>query len=186
MESSTEVDTSVKPRDANQPGSRRPSVALLSRRMSQMSTGGRRSIFGARNSIWSAIRGGGFHKPVKYENTYRTVPKEGELINQQKLSDLVHDTLESTLKSERYDPKRVPTMAMNLANLLRKRVREIITPSRYKIIAQVNIGSCKNATVTLASRAVWDTEDSGDTYAEASYFNSSIYAVALVYCVYFE
>ncbi|KAA3674973.1 uncharacterized protein DEA37_0015218 [Paragonimus westermani] len=53
------------------------------------------------------------------------------------LNDLVRDTLESTLKSERYDPKRVPTMALNLANLLRKRVREITTPSRYKIIAQV-------------------------------------------------
>ncbi|TPP64966.1 hypothetical protein FGIG_09854 [Fasciola gigantica] len=98
---------------------------------------------------------------------------------------MVDDVLKHSLQSEIYDPRKAESLTLNLANVLRKRAREICTPSRYKIIAQVNIGSCKNTTVSLSSRALWHA-DSNDTFVESTFSNSSIYAVALVYCVYFE
>ncbi|THD25898.1 Tctex1 domain-containing protein 1 [Fasciola hepatica] len=182
MEAIVEID---KVRDAPvQPGSRRPSTLTHSRRQSQASVGYRRSIAGPRGSLWGAFRSG-FQKNVKYENTYRMQPKENECIKQKKLNDMVDDVLKHSLQSETYDPRKAESLTLNLANVLRKRAREICTPSRYKIIAQVNIGSCKNTTVSLSSRALWHA-DSNDTFVESTFSNSSIYAVALVYCVYFE
>ncbi|VDP71547.1 unnamed protein product [Echinostoma caproni] len=98
---------------------------------------------------------------------------------------MVDDVLKHSLQSETYDSRQSQSLALNLANVLRKRAREICTPSRYKIITQVHIGSRKNNSVSLSSRALCHP-DSGDTFVEATYSNASIYAVALVYCVYFE
>ncbi|KAA0201063.1 Tctex1 domain-containing protein 1 [Fasciolopsis buskii] len=182
MEAIVEVD---KGRDAPVlPGSRRQSVLTHSRRQSQASVSHRRSVVGPRGSLWGTFRSG-FQKSYKYENTYRMQPKESERIKQKKLEDMVDEVLKHLLESEAYDPRKSQSLSLNLANVLRKRARELCTPSRYKIITQVYIGSCKNATVSLSSRALWHPE-SNDTFVESTFSNSSIYAVALVFCVYFE
>ncbi|XP_018645782.1 dynein light chain 3' fragment [Schistosoma mansoni] len=74
---------------------------------------------------------------------------------------------------------------MNLANMLRKNVRELNTPSRYKFVVQVHIGSPEHNSIFIGSQSIWNIE-MGDTYASAIFSNSKIFAVGIIHAVYFE
>ncbi|CAL8076059.1 unnamed protein product [Calicophoron daubneyi] len=184
MDTGKSNEQSFRPRDPSQPNSRRTSLAMSSRRVSYFNAGQRSSLLGQRGSMWGIFRGG-LPKNVKYENTYRTEPKEKERINQKKLETLIQDILNKALDSEKYEYQKVQSLTTNLANSIRKSVRELLAPSRYKVVVNINIGSMKDTSLTLSSRALWHVE-SGDTFAQACFSNASLFAVALVFCTYYE
>ncbi|KAK4475613.1 hypothetical protein MN116_000887 [Schistosoma mekongi] len=170
--------------DIIQNDSRRPSILNQSRRQSRYSFTLRKSIFSRHGSFLGLSRGG-MNKNIKYENTYRITPKSNEKIKQKQLQDLIQTTLDHTLKDVTYEPRQAHVLSMNLANMLRKSVRELNTPSRYKFIVQVHIGSPKQSSIFISSQAVWNIE-MGDTYASAIFSNSKVFAVGIIHAVYFE
>ncbi|TNN08063.1 Tctex1 domain-containing protein [Schistosoma japonicum] len=170
--------------DTTQNDSRRTSILNQSRRQSRYSFTIRKSIFGRHGSFIGLSRGG-MNKNIKYENTYRITPKPNEKIKQKQLQNLIQTTLDNTLKDVTYEPKQAYVLSMNLANMLRKSVRELNTPSRYKFIVQVHIGSPQNSSIFISSQAVWNIE-MGDTYASAIFSNSKVFAVGIIHAVYFE
>ncbi|CAH8617913.1 unnamed protein product [Heterobilharzia americana] len=170
--------------DTTQSDSRRTSFFMHSRRQSRFSFASRKSIFGGGGSFMGMLRGGG-NKTVKYENTYQLKPKPTEKVKQKQLENLIQTTLNNTLKDVVYDQQQARILSMNLANMLRKSVREMNNPSRYKFIVQVHIGSPEQSSIFISSQAVWNIE-MGDTYASATFSNSKLFAVGIIYAVYFE
>ena len=55
---------------------------------------------------------------------------------------------------------------------------------RYRIVCTVMIGQLTGQSVRYVSRCMWDTAT--DSSASASYQNSSLFATATVFAVYFE
>jgi hypothetical protein len=55
---------------------------------------------------------------------------------------------------------------------------------RYKLISIVTIGEKKDQGVRVGSRCVWDKDR--DNFASAMFENTHIYAVGMVYAVYYE
>lgn len=55
---------------------------------------------------------------------------------------------------------------------------------RYKLIVIVHIGQRKSQSILIGSRCLWDPKS--DTFSSSVFRNSSLFALASVYAVYFE
>ncbi|VDL92726.1 unnamed protein product [Schistocephalus solidus] len=164
--------------------SRRVSLATRSHELTQHRKSTKSTLQRTSFSLWRFQRLGR-HQPVRFENTYRTGPNPDEKFNVTEAKHNLQQLLASTLADVTYSPERAAQLATNLANLVRKQARGLEQSPRYKVVALVHIGALADASVYLCSRAIWSV-DCGDSYAEASYSNNSLYAVATLYAVYFE
>ena len=118
---------------------------------------------------------------VLYENTYQLGPKRKFKASEAKA--VIESVLESTLKTEKYDPKTSAYNSTLLAQLIKDQVKEL-NYERYKILVIASIGQLNDQGLQVVSRCVWDTNF--DTSASASYKNKSLFAVATVFAVYLE
>lgn len=119
---------------------------------------------------------------LKYENTYRLEPKRKFEAN--KVKAIIDDVFESHLKHEEtYNHKAVGQLVKTLAEIIKGRVKDL-NYERYKIVCSVTIGQLKEQGLRIGSRCCWDAKS--DTYAESSFKNKSLYAVATVWGVYYE
>ncbi|KFZ65603.1 Tctex1 domain-containing protein 1, partial [Antrostomus carolinensis] len=82
-----------------------------------------------------------------------------------------------------YSPQGSALLAQSLAELLRSRAKEVVAP-RYKLVCHVLLGQQSQQSLLVASRALWDPES--DSFASATFANTSLFAVATVHGVYFE
>lgn len=98
-------------------------------------------------------------------------------------------------------PKRIPCLLrMNRANgimplalqfrwktpiswVIKTQVKDLMIP-RYKLIVIVHIGQLKSQSILIGSRCLWDPKS--DTFSSYVFRNSSLFALASVYAVYFE
>ncbi|XP_033121124.1 tctex1 domain-containing protein 1-like [Anneissia japonica] len=124
-----------------------------------------------------AIRG----PQIKYEHTYKMEPDRVFVSHQAKC--ILDGILKQRLESETYDPEKCNNLCRELSDKIKNRVKDLGYP-RYKLVVVVSIGSVAGATLCTASQCIWN--DKFDTFAEHSYKNGSIYAVATVYGVYQE
>ncbi|XP_076829018.1 dynein light chain Tctex-type 5 isoform X3 [Brachyhypopomus gauderio] len=67
--------------------------------------------------------------------------------------------------------------------VVKARVKDLMIP-RYKIIVVISIGQLADHSMQMSSRCLWDAAN--DTCASHTFKNSSLFAVANVYGVYFE
>ncbi|KAL7058113.1 hypothetical protein AAHC03_016570 [Spirometra sp. Aus1] len=166
------------------PQSRRVSLATrvhdqIQHRKSTKSTLPRSSF-----SLWRFQRLGR-HQPLRLENTYRTGPNPDEKFDVAEAKRSLHQLLATTLADVTYSPETATQLATTLSILVRKQARSQQQSLRYKFVAVVHIGALADASACFCSRAIWSA-DCGDNYAEASYSNNSLYAVATLYAVYYE
>ncbi|XP_010083438.1 PREDICTED: tctex1 domain-containing protein 4-like [Pterocles gutturalis] len=120
---------------------------------------------------------------TRLENTYRMGPDEGRKFNAGRVQRVLEGTLASTLGAAVYSPQGSTLLAQSLAELLRSHAKEVVPP-RYKLVCQVVLGQQNQQSLLVASRALWDPES--DSFASATFSNSSLFAVATVHGVYFE
>ncbi|NXU79480.1 TC1D4 protein, partial [Oreotrochilus melanogaster] len=179
------------------------SPPLLSRRSSILSThpaplASRHSLLGAapggrRSSIgpWMlhsrvSFSGLPLFQPIlktRLENTYRMGPDEGCKFNAEQVQRVLERVLAGTLGTSVYSPQGSALLAQSLGELLRSRAKEVVPP-RYKLVCQVLLGQRAQQSLLVASRALWDPES--DSFASATFSNTSLFAVATVHGVYFE
>ena len=118
----------------------------------------------------------------KYENTYRLEPSRK--FEASKVKAIIDDVFENYLKKEEtYDHKAERQLVKSLAEIIKGRVKEL-NYERYKIVCTVTIGQLKEQGLRIGSRCCWDAK--WDTYAESSFKNKSLFAVATVWGVYYE
>ncbi|KAH6572443.1 hypothetical protein BASA50_000181 [Batrachochytrium salamandrivorans] len=118
---------------------------------------------------------------VVFENTYMLKPDKRFQTNGVRL--IIEEILAKHLTKVKYDSEEAPELVKAISNDIMRAVKKL-EMDRYKIVVDVNIGEFKGQGIKVASRAVWDTTT--DSYTSASFRNSTIFAVAIVFGCYFE
>ncbi|NXI39854.1 TC1D4 protein, partial [Galbula dea] len=114
------------------------------------------------------------------ENSYRMQPDEGCKFNAGWVQQMLEGALASVLGTMVYNPQGSAQLAQSLAELLQSQAKKVVPP-RYKLVCQVLLGQ---QGLLVASRALWDPKT--DSFASATFSNTSFFAVATVHGVYFE
>uniref|UniRef100_A0A8C8B2T6 Tctex1 domain containing 1 n=1 Tax=Otus sunia TaxID=257818 RepID=A0A8C8B2T6_9STRI len=70
-----------------------------------------------------------------------------------------------------------------LLQVIKARVKDLMIP-RYKIVVVTHIGQLNEQSMQIASRCLWDPVS--DTFSSYVFKNTSLFALANVYAVYFE
>ncbi|NWX51793.1 TC1DA protein, partial [Steatornis caripensis] len=99
------------------------------------------------------------------------------------VDDILKDVLEKYLREQPYEPARCREMAMDVAEVIKARVKDLAIP-RYKIVVVTHIGQLNEQSMQIGSRCLWDPES--DTFSSYVFKNTSLFALANVYAVYFE
>ncbi|NWR61645.1 TC1DA protein, partial [Bucorvus abyssinicus] len=97
--------------------------------------------------------------------------------------EILKDVLGSCLGEQPYEPARCRDMAKDIAEVIKARVKELMVP-RYKIIVVTHIGQLNEQSMQIGSRCLWDP--ASDTFSSYVFKNTSLFALANVYAVYFE
>ena len=100
-----------------------------------------------------------------------------------KVEYIIKDILDSRLKNVQYDPDRCNFITKQLCKDIREKTKQF-QYDRCRLITQVLVGQDSDQSVQVASRCLWNTAT--DNFAAATFRNSSIYAVAVVYGVYLD
>ena len=118
---------------------------------------------------------------VRYENTYKTKPDKK--LQSGKLENICTNIMNLHLEKQKYDSEKVTELMKKIGNEILEEVKKLDFP-RYKFVVDVTLGEFKGQGIRTGSRCVWDTTT--DTYASASFRNSTIWGVAIVFGTYFE
>ncbi|NXE45419.1 TC1D4 protein, partial [Casuarius casuarius] len=120
---------------------------------------------------------------TRYENTYKMQPDEGCKFNACRVQRVLESALAGSLGNTVYSAQSGVQLAHGLADLLRSRAKEVVPP-RYKLVCHVLLGQRGQQSLLVASRALWDPQS--DSFASATFSNTSLFAVATVHGLYFE
>ncbi|NXW51249.1 TC1DA protein, partial [Nyctiprogne leucopyga] len=96
---------------------------------------------------------------------------------------ILKDVLGSHLREQSYEPARCREMAKDIAEVIKARVKDLMIP-RYKIVVVTHIGQLNEQSMQVGSRCLWDSVS--DTFSSYVFKNTSLFALANVYAVYFE
>ncbi|XP_010174009.1 tctex1 domain-containing protein 1, partial [Antrostomus carolinensis] len=96
---------------------------------------------------------------------------------------ILKDVLESHLREQNYEPARCRDMAKDIAEVIKARVKDLMIP-RYKLVVVAHIGQLNEQSMQIGSRCLWDSVS--DTFSSYVFKNTSLFALANVYAVYFE
>ncbi|KAM4604816.1 dynein light chain Tctex-type 5 [Polymixia lowei] len=118
---------------------------------------------------------------VQMENTYQMAPHKCFPVCM--VNDILKDVLTSYLQEEKYEAELCRQMTKTISEVIKARVKDLMIP-RYKIIVLIHIGQLSDQNMRIGSRCLWDA--SSDTFSSHTFKNSSLFAVANVYAVYFE
>ncbi|XP_004461299.1 dynein light chain Tctex-type 4 [Dasypus novemcinctus] len=175
------------------PASRRGSVlgpaASFSRRNSLVGPGagigGRRPSLGPVPPLGSRISFSGL--PLvparRVAPSYRTEPAPGERWQAVRAQRVLEAALAAGLRNACYSGHEAGSLARELCEQVRLRLREL-SPPRYKLVCSVVLGPRTGQGVRVVSRALWD--EACDGLASAAFTNSSLFAVATVHGLYCE
>lgn len=124
---------------------------------------------------------------IRLANTYRTEPNsDQERFKPYKLEPKLYNVLEDHLKDKKYDASKTAQLTKELSQLVMRETRLLMNNSspRYKLVSHVLVGEMKNQDIRHGSRCLWD--NNLDNYVSVVYKNSSLFAVATVFALYYE
>ncbi|KAM4721882.1 dynein light chain Tctex-type 5 [Rhinophrynus dorsalis] len=122
------------------------------------------------------------HRPaVQMENTYQIGPTRRFPVAT--VNNILKDVLTSYLQEEKYEAELCRQMTKTISEVIKARVKDLMIP-RYKIIVLIYIGQLNDQSMRVGSRCIWDPAN--DTFSSYSFKNSSLFALANVYAVYYE
>ncbi|XP_071801616.1 dynein light chain Tctex-type protein 2B-like [Asterias amurensis] len=119
----------------------------------------------------------------KMENTFRITPDDKNTFKPLSVQQEIADVLEGVLGSMEYNPITSGRITTRLSEAIKVRVKALQF-KRHKLVVHVLVGSHDGQSMELASRCLWNQDT--DSYASASYQNTSLFAIASVYGVYYE
>ncbi|XP_014106070.1 PREDICTED: tctex1 domain-containing protein 1 [Pseudopodoces humilis] len=99
------------------------------------------------------------------------------------VDEILREVLGSALREQRYEPGSCREAAKDIAEVVKARVKALQVP-RYKIVVVAHIGQLGQQSLQISSRCLWDPHT--DTFSSYVFKNTSLFAVANVYGVYFE
>ncbi|XP_006879897.1 PREDICTED: tctex1 domain-containing protein 1 [Elephantulus edwardii] len=118
---------------------------------------------------------------VQVENTYQLGPtKRFPVVS---VNHILKDVLTNHLQEEKYEPDLCRQKTKTISEIIKTRVKDLMIP-RYKLIVIIHIGQLNGQSIHIGSRCLWDPKS--DTCSSYVFRNSSLFALANVYAVYFE
>nr|XP_019586636.1 PREDICTED: tctex1 domain-containing protein 1 [Rhinolophus sinicus] len=120
-------------------------------------------------------------RTVQMENTYQLGPtKHFPVVI---VNHILKDVLTNYLQEEQYEPELCRQMTKTISEVIKAQVKDLMIP-RYKLIVIVHIGQLNSQSILIGSRCLWNPKS--DTFSSYVFRNSSLFALANVYAVYFE
>ena len=123
---------------------------------------------------------------IRLQNTYRMEPADNDKFKPYKIEPKLYELLEESLKNKKYDPLKAAHMSKELSQELMRETRLIMNNAsmRYKLVSHVVIGEMSGQDLRVGSRCLWDNNQ--DNCVSVVYKNTSLYAVATIFAIYFE
>nr|XP_034359181.1 tctex1 domain-containing protein 1 isoform X1 [Arvicanthis niloticus] len=118
---------------------------------------------------------------TRMENTYQLGPTKPFPVAT--VNRILEDVLITYLQEAQYDPEFCRQMTKTISEVIKTQVKELVIP-RYKLIVTVYIGQRDDQSILIGSRCLWDPKS--DTVSSYTFKNSTLFALANVYAVYFE
>ncbi len=119
---------------------------------------------------------------MKLDNTFKMEPDLRFVSNE--AEKVAEGVLRERLEHVTYDPVVCKQLSQELAAIIMERVKALHF-QRYKMIAVVSIGSLKERPgLQFGSRCLWNQNT--DSFASVRFTNRSLFAVAMVYGLYYE
>ncbi|KAM6220071.1 dynein light chain Tctex-type 5 [Rhynchocyon petersi] len=118
---------------------------------------------------------------VQMENTYQLGPTKHFPVVA--VNHILKGVLTDYLQEKEYEPELSRQMTKTIAEVIKTQVKDLMIP-RYKLIVTIHIGQLNGQSVHIGSRCLWDPKN--DTCSSYVFRNSSLFALATVYAVYFE
>ncbi|XP_028413480.1 tctex1 domain-containing protein 1-B-like [Dendronephthya gigantea] len=124
---------------------------------------------------------GGENTKILYENTYKMAPNTAFPAN--KIKEVVEGILGRELKDIPYEAENCRQLTSRISDIIKREVKDLDL-DRYKLVCIVHIGQRGNQEIKVGSRCLWDVRL--DTFISAEYKNTSLFAIATVFGIYFE
>ena len=138
-------------------------------------------------SEWSRTRASGKRKFCTCSGLHRLnsldLPACLRRFAPSKIQGWVKVAMQEYLDGKEFDPEDAKQWSMELSDMIKNKMKET-TNERYKIAVQVQIGAMEGQGLFAASRCLWDEKT--DNYASAQYYSNELFAVAMVFCCYYE
>ena len=96
---------------------------------------------------------------------------------------IADEILVSKLADVSYEPNKCRDLTLQISDEVKSQVK-LLGFERYKIVCITHIGPKMGQAIRIGSMCCWD--EKADNFAECSFINSSLFAVALVFGVYQE
>ena len=113
-----------------------------------------------------------------YNVTMPAMAEEERRFCTYKVEYIMKDIFERKLKHVRYDPATCSRLSHDLCTMIKDKTKTMEF-ERYKLVVQVILGQDTEDSVQVASRCLWDQDS--DNFAAATFRNSNLYAVGIVY-----
>ncbi|XP_064645082.1 dynein light chain Tctex-type 5-B-like [Lineus longissimus] len=119
---------------------------------------------------------------ANYENTFKMEPDTTFKVKA--IESLVNNILAERLKDVPYDPLNCKNLSQELAAVIMDKIKALAI-KRYKLVAVVSLGSLKEQPgMQFGSRCLWNKQT--DSFVSIKYSNASLFAIAMVYGLYYE
>lgn len=122
-------------------------------------------------------------KFTHYENTYRMEPSKSKFFSG-RVAMIINGVLKNELKDKSYDFATFSKLTLALGDRIKEMVKVDLDFPRHKLVSFVTIGQLNRQCVCVASRCMW--HPAWDYYASSCYKNKSLFAVGVVFAVYYE
>lgn len=121
-------------------------------------------------------------RSIKLENTYKLHPDVP--FSSHEVETKVQEILSEHLHDKEYDSQQCKTLSQMTSAKILEEIKGMGF-KRYKMVAVVSIGSMKERPgMQFGSRCLWNKET--DNFISAKFNNTSIFAVAMVYGLFYD
>lgn len=122
---------------------------------------------------------------VVYENTYQLAPKDSQKFPTKKAEDIMKSVFLTHLLDSKYNSDTCKNLTTQITETVKTQVKaELGNNNRFKVVVLVMIGANYGQGARVASRCLWYPQY--DRFAQYEYHNESLFAVGIVYGVYYE
>jgi len=147
--------------------------------------GGRPSSGTESSAGFSDIEEGLKGPQVVYENTYQLAPKDSQKFPTKKAEDIMKSVFLTHLLDSKYNGDTCKNLTTQITETVKTQVKaELGNNNRFKVVVLVMIGANYGQGARVASRCLWYPQY--DRFAQYEYHNESLFAVGIVYGVYYE
>ncbi|KAL3885366.1 hypothetical protein ACJMK2_025437 [Sinanodonta woodiana] len=119
---------------------------------------------------------------IRTENTYKMTPDK--LFKPHEVKQVAERILKGSLSDSEYDALQCRSLCQTLSSKILEEI-QTLGYKRYKVVCVVSIGSMKDKPgMQFGSRCLWNKDT--DYFINVKYSNASLFAVAMVYGLYFD